>query len=270
MADRKKKHYEHPDLWSTNYLEIPRERERIEETINAIPPDTHTVLDVGCGNGCFVNTLARLSGRFTRVIGLDSSEEALKYVQTEKVKGSIVNLPFDDASFDLVTSLEVLEHLPETDFKSGVYELQRVSNKYIIITVPNNQDLASSLVRCPNCYCWFNPSFHVRSFHEGTLHRLFKGFNAIQIKEIGPVTRSYNGVLSAFYCFCRRRVPPEGSVCPQCGYQHKQTCKNLVNKRSLAHFLSSILCLLNRLVKVILPARKRRVWLLGLYKKAHM
>lgn len=94
--------------------------------------------------------------------------------------------PFKNESFDLVTSLEVLEHLPQEDFKRGISELQRVSKKYILITVPNEGDLERSLVMCPKCYCWFNPYFHMRSFNKKSLQNLFEKFNPIKIKEIGP------------------------------------------------------------------------------------
>ena len=52
MGDYRKKYYEQSAFWDKNYLEIPEEKERIEETIKAIPPDTHSVLDVG-----FVSTI---------------------------------------------------------------------------------------------------------------------------------------------------------------------------------------------------------------------
>lgn len=269
MGDYRKKYYEQSAFWDKSCLEIPIEKERIEETIKAIPPDTHSVLDVGCGDGCFVNTLVSIfPNRFNRVIGLDCSDEALKHVKTEKLNGDIADLPFEDESFDLVTSLEVLEHLPQEDFKKGISELQRVSEKYILISVPNNENLTDSLVRCPKCYCWFNVEYHMRSFNKNTLHSLFGNFKLTEAKEIGPVERlAFNSALLKLYKFFRKRLPPETAVCPQCGYQNKGKSKNLKNNKNSIESRSLILSLFKRLVKLILPREKRSRWLLALYAK---
>ena len=157
MKDFKEKYYEQSIFWNQDYLQNPAERERIQETISAIPSDTHSILDVGCGNGAFVNALvSTFPDKFDRITGLDISEEALKYVKSEKIHGAIIDLPFENESFDAVTCLEVLEHLPQEDFRKGILELQRVSRKHIIITVPNAQNLESSSVICPECYCWLD------------------------------------------------------------------------------------------------------------------
>jgi len=47
---------------------------------------------VGCGDGRILN---RLDGKY-ECIGLDISNEALKYVKTKKIHDSLENLPFAD------------------------------------------------------------------------------------------------------------------------------------------------------------------------------
>jgi len=273
MKNFKKEYYEQSIFWDQDYLQNPAEKERIKQIINAIPHNTHTVLDVGCGNSAFLNTLtSTFPDRFGRVVGFDSSKEALKYVKTEKTYGTVSDLPFKGESFDLVTSLEVLEHLTQEDFKKGVSELQRVSKKYIIITVPNDQDLERSLVICPKCHCWFNPCFHIRSFKRDTLSNLFKNFSLIKIKELGPISKyySYNTLLVTFYLALARPIPPETAICPQCGYQYKDKEKtdNLRNNNSFLHFVSKVLFSFKPLVKLILHAKRKKRWLLALYEKA--
>ena len=271
MEHFKKQYYEQPVFWNKDHSEIPAERERIEEVMKTVPPDVHSILDVGCGNGFFVNSLVNtFPDRFDRVTGLDYAEEPLKYVKTEKLKGSIAKLPFEDRSFDLVTSLEVLEHLPQEEFKTGIYELQRVSKKYIIITVPNDQDLAISLVMCPECYCWFNPYFHMRSFDKNILHTLFDNFKLIEAKEIGPEVekRSYNPLLLALHRSYRKSVLPETAICPQCGYKHKSGVIDLKDNKNSTNRSSPILLLLKPLVHLVTLTKKMRTWLLGLYEKA--
>ena len=146
MTDPKKSYYEQKALWDKNYLVNSAEKERIEETIKIIPAETQTILDVGCGNGIFVNTLiSTFPDRFEKVVALDTSEEALRYVKSCKLKGSIVNLPFEDKSFDLVTSTEVLEHLSYQGYKKGISELQRISKKYIVISVLSKLNMSLNI-----------------------------------------------------------------------------------------------------------------------------
>jgi len=267
MECYKKAYYEQSVFWDEDYLEKPDEKERIDEVIKTIPPDVRSILDVGCGNGSFVNTVAdNLRYKFQRVTGLDSAEEALKYVRTEKLKGSIAKLPFEDASFDLVTSLEVLEHLEQNDSNEGRSELQRVSRKYIIVTVPNKEDLIRHLVICPQCYCCFNPSFHVRCFDKKMLRHLFRNFNLIECREIGPINKRiyYNTWLRAGYLFCLKPFPPHTAICPQCGYQKTSNGESFdgEKKKPLTFFT-----LLKPIVQLVSRKKRLKPWLLALYEK---
>lgn len=84
------------------------------------------VLDVGCGTGFMLGWLAEWTG--TPVVGLDYAGEGLAFARdrgaTLLVRGSAAALPFPDSSFDLITSFEVLDELP--DDRPGFAELARV------------------------------------------------------------------------------------------------------------------------------------------------
>jgi SAM-dependent methyltransferase len=71
------------------------------------------VLDVGCGTG---RLLAELD-RHGLAVGLDLSDEALRFCRErghERVlKGDLLRLPFPDGCFDVVTALDVLEHIED-------------------------------------------------------------------------------------------------------------------------------------------------------------
>lgn len=103
------------------------------------PLNIDSVLDVGCGEGF---TLARLQKEkigksFEGIDNLDESIEIAKRLHPALniKKGDIYKLPFKSNSFDLVVCTEVLEHLDNP--KKAYKELIRVSNKYILISVPN-------------------------------------------------------------------------------------------------------------------------------------
>lgn len=75
------------------------------------------LLDVGCGAGLLTNDLA-LSG--IQVTGIDLSESSLEMAEkydTSKtvkyIKANAYQLPFEDKSFDVVTSMDFLEHVEE-------------------------------------------------------------------------------------------------------------------------------------------------------------
>jgi SAM-dependent methyltransferase len=82
------------------------------------------ILDVGCGTGANLQMLSN----FGVAEGVDVSTEALDFCRARglaKVKqGAAEALPFEDASFDLVTGLDVVEHLD--DDVAGLKEMRRV------------------------------------------------------------------------------------------------------------------------------------------------
>jgi SAM-dependent methyltransferase len=83
------------------------------------------ILDAGCGTG---NNLAHFR-RFGRTVGVDLSEDALRFCRTRGVaaaRGNLLARPFPDASFDGVTSFDVLYHRWVEDDRVAVRELVRV------------------------------------------------------------------------------------------------------------------------------------------------
>src|SRR5437660_4881431 len=67
------------------------------------------VLDLGCGNGCYTEEIAR---RADYVCGIDLHTPPLQAFREAipRVQGSGEDLPFASESFDVVTMIEVLEH----------------------------------------------------------------------------------------------------------------------------------------------------------------
>jgi 2-polyprenyl-3-methyl-5-hydroxy-6-metoxy-1,4-benzoquinol methylase len=94
-------------------------------------------LDGGSGGGHFSAEAVR---RGAVVTSLDVGEALLKQVaqrcNSTRVVGSLLNLPFDDHSFDVVMSSEVIEHTD--DPRRAVKELARVLRPggYLVVTSP--------------------------------------------------------------------------------------------------------------------------------------
>src|SRR5215218_372607 len=95
--------------------------ERISTTLNNPDP---RILDVGCGTGANLKMLAN----YGRAEGVDISPQAVEFCRQrglDSVKlGAIELLPYDTDSFELVTALDVIEHLD--DDVAGLREMRRV------------------------------------------------------------------------------------------------------------------------------------------------
>jgi 2-polyprenyl-6-hydroxyphenyl methylase/3-demethylubiquinone-9 3-methyltransferase len=79
------------------------------------------VLDVGCGGGILSESMARLGAQ---VLGIDLSSKPLKVAQLHAMEAGVEQLDYREvsveqlaaerpASFDVVTCMEMLEHVPE-------------------------------------------------------------------------------------------------------------------------------------------------------------
>jgi SAM-dependent methyltransferase len=269
MRNYKLAYYDQTFLWERDCLDNPDENSRIKESISVIPDNVRTLLDIGCGNGAFINALVTAyPNRFEKVVGIDLSVQALGYVTSPKIINSVANLSFRSRSFDLVSCLEVLEHLGEEEFRNALSEIQRVSKKYIVITVPNDEILEKELVLCPKCSCAFNPFFHVRRFDKMLLMNLFDHFKNQKIKGVGPQDHNilYRNVFYFIRLGLRKPAPPYCTVCPQCGYTRgmELTEGNAAPKMGSSNY-QKLFSFLKR-VALGRGIQKKR-WLLALYSR---
>jgi len=84
------------------------------------------ILDCGCGTGANLDWLQR----FGRATGFDLSATGLQLGRAagraRLVRASVAAAPFADASFDLVTSFDVLYSLPEAVERAALVEMYRL------------------------------------------------------------------------------------------------------------------------------------------------
>ena len=96
----------------------------LEDICRRVTDRRPRILDVGCGTGANLLMLSK----FGDAEGVDLSEDALAFCRErglENVKlGAAEKLPYDDGTFDLVTALDVVEHLD--DDLGGLSEMRRV------------------------------------------------------------------------------------------------------------------------------------------------
>jgi ubiquinone/menaquinone biosynthesis C-methylase UbiE len=94
-------------------------------------------LDIGCAKGFLVKSL-RESG--VDAYGIDISPYALAnapFDTRDYVRFvDVTKMPFPDNMYELVTALDVLEHIPEPQVYDAIKEIARVASKYVVISVP--------------------------------------------------------------------------------------------------------------------------------------
>ena len=240
-------HWEHAAL-------SPAEVERATVTLAAIPRDCKRVLDVGCGDGRLSKEVSKEGERY--VVGLDLSTAALARVSLPKCCGSAAELPFADSSFDLVMATEIVEHVPEALYGRVLGELARVSSKYILITVPNGENLDENTALCAACGGHFHVWGHMRAYTSEIMERLFAGFSLSYVSSFGGPVDKYNKLL----LWIRHRVAGSwawetGTVCYRCHATRPHQARS--------PFLAKVCDFLN--ARFWAPHAKRAGWLLALY-----
>jgi SAM-dependent methyltransferase len=114
-----------PQAWAE--LQEPQMRPIYDATLDALEPVTgKTLLDAGCGAGLVVRLAA---DRGAAAYGLDASAPLLEIARSRTPAaslrtGDIEALPYDDGSFDIVTSFNAIQYA--ADPAAAVSELARV------------------------------------------------------------------------------------------------------------------------------------------------
>lgn len=96
------------------------------------------ILDVGCGTGVLARAIAKRNGREDRIVGIDLNEAMLAVARdhSPKIKwqqGNACELPFPDASFQIVLSQGMMNHCPEpvTAFRE-MWRIQDTPGKLVV------------------------------------------------------------------------------------------------------------------------------------------
>ena len=125
-TNRKERNYKHPVIQA---FTIPK----LAWILTHVDLKNKKILEVGGGNGYFSTHLDKISD----LTVLDISESQLKHnPATNKVVGSVYDIPFEDNTFDIVLSSNLLHHLDKPE--NGLDEMKRVSKDKLILLEPNN------------------------------------------------------------------------------------------------------------------------------------
>jgi len=109
----------------------------ITQIVETLPKSEHfRLLDAGCGTG----QMTKLLEGYGDAVGLEIAPEAIAFARRRGVKnivqGSIADPPFAAGSFDLVLSLDVIEHVDnDVHILSSLFDILKPGG-HLIVTVP--------------------------------------------------------------------------------------------------------------------------------------
>jgi len=97
-----------------------------------------SLLDAGCGTGWFSK---KANERRAVVTSMDIGEKLLKQVKlkckTTRIVGSVLDIPFEDSTFDYVISSEVIEHTPDPLYAINEFHRVLKPGGLLVVTTPN-------------------------------------------------------------------------------------------------------------------------------------
>lgn len=150
-------------------MELPRVR-KVLGVLKGLQPSS--LLDIGSGRGAFlwplldafpdlpVTALDLLDFRVADILAVRDGGVST----VTALCGDATRLPFADKSFEVVTLLEVLEHIHDT--KRALAEVCRVANRFVVLSVPSKPD---------------NNPEHIHLFDQRTLSELLRAHGMAHI-----------------------------------------------------------------------------------------
>ena len=103
--------------------------------------DTKSILVIGVGNKFLSNYLLK---RNYKVTTLDHN-----ITLEPDLMASVLGIPLTNNAFATVACYEVLEHMPFEQFKTSLREINRVCEKYALISLPDKSELLSVYFNVP-------------------------------------------------------------------------------------------------------------------------
>lgn len=129
--------------FKSSHSELPRVK-RVLGFLKSL--QFESLLDVGSGRGVFLFPFLE-EFPWVQVTSLDLLPHRVEVLQDltrggitrlQALEGDICTTAFPEKSVDVVTMLEVLEHIP--DVEKAVASAVRIAGKHVVVTVPSKED----------------------------------------------------------------------------------------------------------------------------------
>ena len=142
---------------------------RFRRTAGYLPKNWSSLLDIGCAEGYWLDYLHCAHAGQRTLRGYEYASNRVEAAQArfpmlDIRQGSIFELPEEDSSHDVVTCMEVIEHLDQ--WRLGVEELLRVARHEVLIGVPYREKIKHTM--CVHCHQKTPHAGHLHTFDEST------------------------------------------------------------------------------------------------------
>jgi 2-polyprenyl-3-methyl-5-hydroxy-6-metoxy-1,4-benzoquinol methylase len=183
---------EHYDGYGRNDYLSPITIKRYNQILDKFEEyrETGNLLDVGCGIGLFLEVAKK---RGWNVYGTEYTDEAIRICKSKGIqmkKGKLNPADFEGIEFDVLTSVEVLEHINNPIEELNNFNKLLRTNGIVYATTPNfNSLLRYKLKQAYNVICY--PE-HLSYYTPKTITNVFKkcGFSKVKIETTGiSITR---------------------------------------------------------------------------------
>jgi ubiquinone/menaquinone biosynthesis C-methylase UbiE len=151
------------------------------------------VIDVGCGIGDFTIDLSKRYPFLEKIVGIDFIDEAVDIASknakdSDKIsffKKDLLNLNYDDRSFDLSICINVFHHIHVEDFEKAVEEISRITDKYVILEIRNKKNIFNFYYKYIALPFYYN-NLPVATCSISEVNKMFKkqNFNLLNAKGI--------------------------------------------------------------------------------------
>jgi len=131
---------------------ISRDDGRVQAILSVVRPNDR-VLEVGCGKGRFLKVIREVYPN-VECTGVDISSTMLAYLPSDiqALQGSLESIPCPDNHFDVVFSVEAIEHSPNP--KAAVLEMIRVTRPGGWVIIIDKQRTHWGRLKCPPWERW--------------------------------------------------------------------------------------------------------------------
>lgn len=172
------------------------------------------IVDFSCGTGAIIEALLNNVPERSEITGFDLSDLSVErtnarstgrhgFAGAHRIQGYPTAL--EDESVDLLILTEVIEHLDDPTLDGVLVESRRIlaPDGALVLTTPNEENLAREHVMCPDCGCIFHRWQHRRSWSRASLSSalLQAGFSNVRIH---PITWG-NELIELAFILLRRK-----------------------------------------------------------------
>ena len=140
-----------------------------------------SILEIGVGRGMVKHFLHLFPD--IQHVGLDLAKDV-----NPDVVASVLDMPFSSGQFELTLCGQVLEHLPFDEFLPALREIRRVTEKRVVLSLPDIRKHIGMAFRIPGFDDWVRWEFHLDRPDHGK--KVFDGQHYWEIGYRGTTGRS--------------------------------------------------------------------------------